>query len=127
MIHETLIIDLAKQNLVLDANCIHFKEGDSFIIYLPSLNISAYGDSLVEAKEMFQVCLEEFTRDIFFNLKSYSAIEAYLKELGWKSTRFSNKKMFRLSEISFVAIIKEFGLPESTMLESFEEKYSIAV
>ena len=49
-------------NLGLKVN--HFKEGNYHILYIPFLNVSAYGDTVEEAEEMLDECLQQYYKDM---------------------------------------------------------------
>ena len=44
---------------------VNFKEGDFHIVYIPSLRISGYGDTVQEAQELTKLSLEAFAEDLF--------------------------------------------------------------
>lgn len=44
----------------MDLSLIPFNEGDVIIIYSPALDLSGYGYNEKEAKESFEITLEEF-------------------------------------------------------------------
>jgi len=66
-----------------------FKEEDSYIVYCPALDLSAYGDSEEQAKESFT--------DVFEMTIKYMLDENTLKEdlvnHGWKITDLNQKKI----------------------------------
>jgi hypothetical protein len=64
-----------------------FNEDDAHIIYSPALDLAGYGTSEEEAKESFQVVLEEFIGHCLKN-KTF-LIE--LKRLGWHITALSEE------------------------------------
>lgn len=89
-----------------------FKDGDFHIIYIPSLELSAYGDTVDEAHEMMKETLRVFPEDLF----NCSQIEAenMLSGLGWKQEKYFPKRLVNLSTTIFEDIKKQFHLPEST-------------
>ncbi|WP_336126909.1 hypothetical protein [Mesoflavibacter sp. CH_XMU1422-2] len=112
---ETINIDHRKKVFKAQLNGIGFKEGDYHIIYLPSLQISAYGDSIREANDMMKISLNEFSENL---LKlNENQINLILKDLGWSKAKFFNKRLVHLSETTFDDIKKEFNLPEDTQVE----------
>ena len=112
---ETLNIDLSKKTLKAQLNGIGFKENDSHIIYLPSLQISAYGDNFKEANEMVRSSIHEFSKNLM--KLPESKINSILKDLGWIKHKFFKKRLSNLSETTFDDIKKEFNLPENTPVE----------
>lgn len=66
---------------------ISFEENGCKIIYCPALDLSGYGMTEDEAKESFQISLEEFFR---YTIRK-KTLEKVLTKLGW--TLKSKKKM----------------------------------
>ncbi len=73
---------------------IEFKEDGVTIIYSPALDLSGYGNSVVDAKNSFSEALNEFFR--YTNNKK--TLDEVLKKLGWtikgskKNPKFSPPK-----------------------------------
>ncbi|MDD3723148.1 MAG: hypothetical protein PHW92_11825 [Lutibacter sp.] len=112
---ETLNIDLRNKTLRAQLNGIAFKEKDSHIIYLPSLQLSAYGDNFKEANEMVKATVHEFSKNLLELPEN--KINSILKDLGWIKHKFFKKRMSNLSETTFEDIKKEFNLPDNTPVE----------
>ena len=69
---ETLNIDFNKKIFKAKLTGIGFMEGNSHIVYLPSLQISAYGDSIEEANDMIAKSykiLEPFSERVYSIIK----------------------------------------------------------
>ena len=56
------------------------KEGDSVIAYCPSLDLSAYGPTMEEAKKAFETTFALFMEE----LHEKGTLEEVLLECGWK-------------------------------------------
>lgn len=112
---EIINIDLRNKTLKAHLTGIAFKEDNSHIIYLPSLQLSAYGDSLKEANEMIKISIHEFSKNLL--QLPESKINSILKDLGWLRHKFFKKRLSNLSETTFDDIKKEFNLPENTLVE----------
>jgi len=112
---ETINIDVRKKIFKAKLNGIGFKEGDSHIIYLPSLQLSSYGDTIKEANEMMKISLKEFSESLLE--MNENKIHSILKQLGWEKTKFFNKRLVNLSETTFEDIKKEFNLPDDTQVQ----------
>ncbi|HLW33877.1 MAG TPA: hypothetical protein VKX40_16570 [Aequorivita sp.] len=70
-------------------NILTGKQGDYFLHYCPSLEISGYGRTVDEAVELIKSELEIFCEDLFeMNQKER---EQYLISLGFKKEKFHNK------------------------------------
>jgi hypothetical protein len=59
---------------------ISFKENNVIIIYSPALDLSGYGKNESEAKQSFEIAIEEFLRYTI----DKGTFESELKKLGWK-------------------------------------------
>lgn len=112
---ETLNIDFRNKTLKAHLIGIAFKEENSHIIYLPSLLISAYGDSLKEANEMIKTSIHEFSNNLL--QLPESKINSILNDLGWKRHKFFKKRLSNLSDTTFEDVKKEFNLPDNTPVE----------
>lgn len=78
-----------------DENNIHF-------IYSPHLDLSGYGNDLVEAKASFNIAFEDF---IDYTLKK-KTLSKVLSDLGW-SLKGTSKKPKKILAPSITKIIKE--------------------
>jgi len=112
---ETLNIDFNKKIFKAKLTGIGFMEGNSHIVYLPSLQISAYGDSIEEANDMINISLKEFSENLLE--LSETKINDVLHKLGWEKSKFFKKRMTNLSETTFDDIKKEFNLPDNTAVQ----------
>src|SRR5690606_9995731 len=74
-----------------DLSLISFVEEGTHIIYSPALDLSGYGNSEEEAKESFQVVLQEFLSYCMNKKTLYTELE----RLGWSIKR--NKKHPRIT------------------------------
>ena len=110
-----------KTNIKGKVNAIGFIEGNSHILYIPSLKLSSYGDSLEEARKMIIMVLNQFTKDL--SVLNQDKAESMLADLGWGQQRYFKKRMVNLSETTFDDIKKQFNLPDETEVEQM----SIAV
>ncbi len=93
-----------------------FDDHGHVIIYVPSLNISAYGDTFEEAQEMLEVALDDFCETLY-SLPEPQRTEE-LKKYGWNRNPLFKKK-FEISD-SFVdkeGLLKNFELSDDTKVE----------
>lgn len=66
------------------------KDTSQFVIYIPSLEISGYGETEDKADQMVRFHLNEFiTELVSYNLEK---INSELIKLGWKRNAFHNKE-----------------------------------
>ncbi len=113
---DKLKIDFSSKSLKANFGAMYFKEGEFDIFFIPSVQISAYGDSKKEAEEMLKISLQQFTEDIFSQTQS-KALDI-LNKLGWKKNTYFKKRMVNLSDTTFADIKKEFNLPDNTPIEN---------
>lgn len=100
-------------------NVYGFDEGDHKILYAPSLELSAYGTTEDEAKEMFKVSINTFFED-FLKEHGVEALYAELKKMGWTQKKYHKKQLVNLSKTTFEDIRKEFNLPEDAPYQQME-------
>ena len=65
------------------------KQGDFYLAFSPSLNVSGYGKSKEDAEKIFKVELEVFCEDLVS--MSSQEREQFLASLGFKQERFKKK------------------------------------
>lgn len=70
-----------------------FKEGETFIIYTPQLDISGYGNTYAEALTSFEQSLEMFL-DYTTNKQTLYKV---LSDLGWTLAKGTEKKQKKIS------------------------------
>ena len=70
------------------------KQGEFFLAYCPSLNISGYGKTEQEAEDFIKVEMETFSEDVL----SMSSIEKekFLLSLGFQQERFHKKNFSKV-------------------------------
>lgn len=112
---ESLNINIKKQTLKGNFSAIAFKEGETQIVYIPSLQLSSYGDTLDEAREMMEKVLHDFSKNLV--TLPEAKVNSILTNLGWKKDSIFKKRMTNLSETTFDDIIKEFNLPKDTPVQ----------
>jgi hypothetical protein len=112
---ETLHLDPDNRKFKAQLSAVEFKEDHSFILYLPSLNISAYGDTPEEAHELLRASLAVFSEDLFQMEEKQR--EEFLADLGWKNKLFFKRKLEKLSTTTFEDIVKQFDLPVNTQVQ----------
>lgn len=94
-------------------NTLEFLDHGSFTIFVPSLNLSSYGDTIVEAKEMMtKVVIPDFCETILE--QSVEKAINDLKDLGWSQSPFFKKELSRTAYINKKGLIKELNISENT-------------
>ncbi len=109
---ETLHIDLRKKKINAELIAIQFQDCDSEVLYIPSLNISAYGDTFAEAKQMLKIELNELSSNLVELTKK--EVLAYLKQFGWEEVKLFKKRLINLQECDKNRLKKDFNLPDET-------------
>jgi len=109
---ELLKIDFRNGRVKGTVEMLEFKEGDSFIVYSPSLQLSSYGPSKQESHEM----MKEVLNDYCTNLIDAGPEQAFfeLKKLGWKQHKFFKKRFLDPPYVDINGILREFNLSEAT-------------
>lgn len=95
----------------------YFKDGDHHIAFVPSLNLTAYGDSESEAEDMLA---NDVLKDYMNNLlaSSEAKVTQELGRYGWKRNTFFKKKFYNTPYIDEQGVLKNFNLPEETPVKS---------
>ncbi|WP_299666907.1 hypothetical protein [uncultured Polaribacter sp.] len=114
-------LNISKIRIKGTLSAVGFKEGDSDVLYIPSLELSSYGDSIKEAHDLMTEILKQFSKDLLS--LSEEKIQSFLSDLGWERNKYLKKRMVNLSETTFDDIKKQFNLPDETEVEQM----SIAV
>ena len=103
-IKESISLDISN----IEVRGIAFKDDQYSIIYIPSLEISAYGRNLKQAKKMLEIQLDEFSENLF-KLPALR-IHQEFKRLGWKRDKFFKRKLN-------IDIRKQYNLPKDTPIK----------
>jgi hypothetical protein len=82
--------------IFVNLTLISFKEDEIFIIYSPALELYGYGETISEAKNSFNTCLEEFI-DYTLAKKTF---ESELKRLGWKIKGTHKNRKYKVPDFS---------------------------
>jgi len=85
-------IKYTKGRIEAKLNVLTFQEDDVWIAWIPSLNISSYGDSNKEAIEN----VKEATELLFEHIVKKHTVIDVLKELGW-SLKPRTKRKFQIT------------------------------
>ncbi len=94
-----------------------FEDHGHFVGYMPSLNLTAYGDSPNEAGERL---LKEVCDDYFRNLMALGrdGAERELAKLGWKKRPLFGKQFTSDCYVDKEGVLKNFNLPEETKVDT---------
>jgi len=95
----------------------YFVDHGHHICYVPSLQLTSYGDSKEEAFNRFiNEVLEEYFK-ILFNLDK-GLIDAELKKVGFTRNKFFTKRFLSNTFIDKDGILRDFNLPKETIIET---------
>ena len=91
ILKETLRIDLNKRRISGQFSAFKFvdKETKQHIVFIPSFDVSGYGETLEKANEMLKFCLDDMF-DKLINMPHHG-ISSELSRQGWKKA-FYNKQ-----------------------------------
>lgn len=94
-----------------------FQDHEHTVAYIPSLNLSAYGDSHEEALDRL---VKEVLDDFFENILDLSPEQANheLEKLGWSRSKLFKKQFKSNSFVDRNGVLKNFNLPEETKVET---------
>ena len=62
---------------------IYLREGDTFLVYTPALDLCAHGDSLEDAKKSFETSVELFFEEVV----KHNTVNQVFREYGWKEKK----------------------------------------
>lgn len=115
---ETIRIDMGEKSFKGIFNVFHFMDHEHFISYMPSLNLSGYGDSYDEANDfLFKIVLDDYVNNLF-SLGNKTKIFNVLKEHGWVADQYRGKHLSKSVHVDKEGILQEFNLPKETPVES---------
>jgi hypothetical protein len=80
---------------------IEFKEDDITIVYSPALDLSGYGKNTEEAKQSFEIALEEFVK----YTTNKGTLNEVLESLGWNIKKGSKKA--KLTQPSYSDLVSK--------------------
>ena len=94
---------------------VDFEQDGHYIIYIPSLGLSAYGDDVVQARKMMsEFVIPDFCETLL--QQSLSKIINELKNLGWAPSPFFKSELSTAAHIDKEGILKDFDLPRNTVM-----------
>ena len=99
-----------------------FADGNFRIAYIPSLNLSGYGNTESEAMSML---MDVVVKEYLIGLMSLTEaqIMAELRQYGWKRRPYLSKQLLNTEFLSTEKIIEDFNLPADTR---FNERFVTA-
>ncbi|MGV0828340.1 hypothetical protein ACTS9C_05510 [Empedobacter brevis] len=100
---------------------VSFIEEGSHIVYSPSLEMSGYGDTEEEAKEMFSYSMEDYFKTLI--KLSHKTIEAELRKYGFKQKKYKSKNYSKLY-VDQDGVLQ--GLDQPSLVDLKIEKFEVA-
>ena len=90
-VEQSIRINRNTKHVNLKGVVVRFQDKDTkqFILYIPALEISAYGETKEKAEQMFKIALDDFFA--YLTALSRNAQEAELRKLGFKQKKLNNK------------------------------------
>lgn len=85
-----------KTGIKTELSLIYFIEEGTHIIFSPALDLSGYGNNEIEAKESFQIVLQEF---ISYGLNKKTLLQD-LENHGWKVKGSKNKPQIQSPDLA---------------------------
>lgn len=107
-------LKISRNNLKIRVNISSGQQGDTWVVYSPSLEISGYGASKQEAQETFKIEIEELGASLM-NMTPVEQTKV-LRALGWKKSRYF-KKQFSKAYVDKDGILKDL---DNVSLEPLE-------
>jgi hypothetical protein len=107
-------LKLSKTTIVVNVTAFNFldKDTQSHIFFIPSLDISSYGETIEEATEMLKFSLNDFCKFLLGLTPERRKLE--LSNLGWKKNYFFNKQ-FSKAYIDANGVLKNFNIEENSL------------
>ncbi len=92
------------------------KDGDQYVAYIPSLEMTGYGKTVDEGLEM----LKEAVEDYFENLMKLTmlGISKELSKHGWNRDKILRKQFSNDTFIDKDGVLKGFEMPKDTPIEA---------
>jgi predicted RNase H-like HicB family nuclease len=99
----------------LQLSILVFQEGDYYVSYCPSLELSSYGESVQEAKEGFDEVMQVYLEES----QKHGTLHDDLIKHGWKFTVINKHK-----NVEPPAQV-ELNIPAGLLKTQFNEKWSV--
>lgn len=123
---EKIQIDFRHKSVQMVINVADFVDHGHVVVYAPSLNISAYGETKDEAIKML---FEEVLVDYFHNLfqLTESELTKELAKYNWKRSKLLRKRFSNTAYVDSAGILKNFNLPKETPISQQQMSPSVKI
>jgi len=112
MATDNLNIDFKKKVISGQMRAMSFMEGDKYIQYIPSFNLSAYGSTPLEARSMMMEVIGTFFQDIW-DLNEDEII-SLIENAGYKRHKLFKRRYSNVAHIDKDGVLRNFDLPTET-------------
>lgn len=114
---DSLQISFSSKKVKGSFRIYYFMDHGHYIAYMPSLQLTGYGDNRKEAVDMLlDVVLDDFCENML-ELPIEKA-NNLLSSLGWKRNKLFHKRFSTASYVDKEGVLKNFNLPLETKIES---------
>lgn len=121
---DNLHISFSKKAITGTLTIHTFMDGSHFVSYCPALQLSSYGDNKKEAMDRL---LYEVIDDFFSHvMKDQSKGIAEFSRLGWKKEPFFKKRFVSEIFVDREGVLRNFNLPETTLIETSTVSTAVA-
>ncbi|MBY0347529.1 MAG: hypothetical protein K2W79_04650 [Hydrotalea flava] len=100
----------------LQLNVLVLQQGDYYVAYCPSLNLSSYGDTIDDAKVGFDEVMEAYLEEC----KENDTLHDDLVKNGWTFNIHNHKKAEPPAMV-------ELNIPAGVLRQQFNENWSVPV
>lgn len=123
---EKIQINHRDKSAQMVINVADFVDHGHVVVYAPSLNISAYGETKDEALKML---FEEVLVDYFHNLfqLTESELTKELAKYNWKRSKILRKRFSNSAYVDSEGILKNFNLPKETLINQRQMSPSVKI
>jgi hypothetical protein len=118
---ELLKLDIKRKVAHIGLRMLVFSRDGQCIVFLPSLNLTAYGDTEKEAVDMLHVVMEDYF-DNLFTLTEQQIMQE-VKQYGWVRKPFLTKQLRNIQFLDVETIKQNFELSAETQIR---EEYMTA-
>ena len=106
----------SRKKVKMHLRALTVKDHDNFVLIIPSLNLSSYGETHDEAREMMEkIVLNDFCETLM--ALPLPEILKELHSLGWSNSPFFAKELSRTSYIDKEGLLKDFDISENAIIE----------
>jgi len=114
---DTFQMDLKKRRAKCRLWVMYFMDHGQHVAYIPSFQVTGYGDSQDEAMHMV---FDDVLSDVFEHLVEMTPdhIAKELAKYGWKHDKVFKKNYSKAAYVDKDGILKDFNLPKDTEITS---------